>query len=320
MRATNMSCESQSTIVSKLWKDFKAVLIKTFRRRCKGFRRLSEPPQMRAAKMFCDSQSPIVSKLRKDFKAVLIKTFGELNNAEEGAVWFYYDKTIPKNICETFRFLTTLEEAKEISWTNISSLKTALSNIKREDLVDDLENYAIKRNVALLLDTFVRIRKGIPRQNLFENIEIIAGYLANLTDCELDKRKVRSLRKSKKNIEEVMIFLEEQIRETNLTKPWTYRLALLIVAAGEVLSETEIKNEEFTDPLPEEVIRCSAEICSRITSLNEWVRPIDRGSLLKVILISVIIIYALKLISFCNVKKNTQFILVFEEGSAPLYR
>ena len=143
MRAANMSCESQSTIVSKFWKDFKAVLIKTFRRR-KGFRRLSEPPQMRAAKMFCDSQSPIVSKLRKDFKAVLIKTFLELNDKEEGAVWFYYNKTIPKNICETFEFLTALEEAEEISWSNISSLKTALSNIKREDLVDDLENFGIK--------------------------------------------------------------------------------------------------------------------------------------------------------------------------------
>ena len=146
-------------------------------------------------------------------------------------------------------------------------MKKWLSAIGRGVLVDALEEFELKKNVALLLDAFVRIRKGIPKQNLFENIEIIAGYLANLTDCELDKSKVRSLRKSKKNIEEVMIFLEEQIRVTSLSKPWTYRLALLIVAAGEVLSETEIQNEEFVDPLPEEVARCSAEICSRMTSL-----------------------------------------------------
>ena len=273
MRAANMSCESQSTIVSRFWKDFKAVLIKTFRRR-KGFRRLSEPPQMRAAKMFCDSQSPIVSKLRKDFKAVLIKTFRELNDKEEGAVWFYYDKTIPKNICEKFEFLTALEEAEEISWSNISSLKTALSNIKREDLVDDLENFGIKRNVALLLDAFVRIRKGIPRQNLSENIEAIAGYLANLPDCVLDKSKVRSLRKSMKNIEELMIFLGEQI-ETSLSSPWTDRLALLIVIAGELLCETEPKYEEFASPLPEAVMCCSSEICSKMRTLDEWVRPLN---------------------------------------------
>ena len=282
--------------------------------------KLSEPPPMTTV-MSSNSQNTFTDELRQDFKALLIKIFSDLEKEKVDALrLFYNDKDIPKNICGTFNFLTALEDAGKFSWKNVRSLKKALSSIRREVLVDALEEFEMKRNVALLLDAFVRIRKDIPRQNLFENIEAIAGYLANLTDCALDKSKVRSLRKSKKNIEEVMIFLEEQIRETSLSKPWTYRLALLIVAAGEVLSETEIKNEEFTDPLPEEVIRCSAEICSRITSLNEWVRPIDRGSLLKVILISVIIIYALKLISFCNVKKNTQFILVFEEGSAPLYR
>ena len=270
--AAKMFCESQSSIVSKLWENFKAVLIKTFCRCCEPFQRLSEPLQMRAANMFCDSQSPIVSKLRKDFNAVLIKTFRKLSDKEEGIVRFYYNKDIPKDICGTFVFLTALEEAKEISWKNTSSLKIALSTVEREDLVDDLENFGIKRNVALLLDAFVRIRKGIPRQNRFENIEAIAGYLANLTDCELDKSKVRSLRKSMKNMEEAMIFLKEQI-ETNLSRPWTDRLALLIVIAGELLTERETKNDEFASLLPEAVMCCSSEICSTMGSLQEWVRP-----------------------------------------------
>ena len=274
MRAANMSCESQSTIVSKRWKDYKAVLIKTFRRRPKGFQRLSELPQMRAANTFCDSQSPIVSKLRKDFKAVLIKTFRKLNDEEEGAVRFYYDKDIPKDICGTFNFLTALEDAEKISWANISSLKMALSIIEREDLVDALEEFEIKRNVALLLDAFVRIRKDIPRQIRFENIEAIAGYLAKSTDDAMDKSKVRSFRKSKKNIDEVMIVLKEQI-ETNFSETWTNRLALLIVIAGELLCETETKNEEFASPLPEAVMCCSYEICLRVTSLQEWVRSLN---------------------------------------------
>ena len=229
--------------------------------------------------------------------ALLIKIFSDLEKEKIDALRFYYEE----DICETFGFLTALLDAGKISWTNASSLKKVLSAIRREVLGDALEEFEIKRNVALLLDAFVRIRKGIPRQNLSENIETIAGYLANLTDCALDKSKVRSLRKSKKNIEEVMILLEEQIRETNLSKTWTYRLALLIVAAGEVLSETETKNE---DPLPEEVARCSAEICSRVASLDEWVRPIDRRSLLKVILISVVIICALKISYFVTFKKK----------------
>ena len=188
--------------------------------------------------------------------ALLIKSFSDLEKEKEDALrLFYNDKDIPKNICGTFNFLTALEDAGKISWTNVSSLKKILSAIRREVLIDTLEEFEIKRNFALLLDAFVAIRKGIPRQNLFENIEVIAGYLAKSTDDAMDKSKVRSLRKSKKNIEEVMIFLEEQIRETSLSKPWTYRLALLTVIAGELLSETEIKNEEFASPLPEAVIR-----------------------------------------------------------------
>ena len=229
--------------------------------------------------MSSNSQNTITDELRQDFMALLIKIFSDLEKEKVDALrLFYNDKGIPKNIRGKFNFLTALEDAGKISWTNVSSLKKWLSAIGIEVLGDSLEEFEIKRNVALLLDAFVRIRKGIPRQNLFENqvkIEAIAGYLTNLTDCELDKSKVRSLRKSKKNIEEVMIFSEEQIRETNLSKPWTNRLALLTVIAGELLSETETNNEEFASLLPEDVMRCSDEISSTIKSLREWVRPLN---------------------------------------------
>ena len=269
--------------------------------------------------MSTNSQNTLIAEIRQDFKALLIKIFSDLEKEKTDSLMFYYD--IPKDICETFGFLTALEDAGKISWTNFGSLKKGLSAIRREVLGDALEEFEIKRNIALLLDAFVRIRKDIPRQNLFENIEAIAGYLANLPDCVLDKSKIRSLRKSKKNIEEVMIFLEEQIRETNLSKPctWTKRLALRTVVAGELLSETETKNEEFTYVLPEEVTRCSAEICSSMTSLDEWVRPLDLKSLLKVILISVVIICALKVSHFVTFKRQKS-ILVCSRRAAPHYR
>ena len=235
---------------------------------------------MTTASMSSNSQHTITDELLQDFKALLIKNFSDLEKEKVDALrLFYNDKDIPKNIYGTFNFLTALEDAGKFSWKNVRSLKRALTSIREEVLVDALEGFEIKRNVALLLDAFVRIRKGIPRQNLFENIDTIAGYLANLiTECELDKRKVRSLRKSKTNIEEVMILLEELIRETNHSKPWTNRLALLTVIAGELLCETETNNKEFPEARPEDVSRCAAEICSRMTSLEEWVRPIDRRS------------------------------------------
>ena len=139
----------------------------------------------------------------------------------------------------------------------------ALSIIEREDLVDALDEFEIQKNVAMLLTAFLRNRKGIPRQIRFENIETIAGYLGKSTDDTIDKNKVRSLRESKKNMEEVMIVLKEQI-ETIFSGTWTNRLALLTVIAGELLCETETKNEEFASPLPEAAMCCSSEICSRM--------------------------------------------------------
>lgn len=167
--------------------------------------------------------------------------------------------------------LLSIEQAGKISWTDVSSLKEGLNAVGRQDLVENLEEFELKTKLALLLDAFVRIRKGIPRQNLFGYIEAIAGCLANSTDDALDKNKfkVRSLRISKKSIKEVMISLKEKI-ETNLTEPWTKKLALLTAIAGELLSETESKNLDFAMSLPKAVIRCSAEICSGMTSLDEW--------------------------------------------------
>ena len=86
-----------------------------------------------------------------------------------------------------------------------------------------------------------------------------------------------------------MTSLKDQI-ETNLSEPWTKKLMLLIANAGELLSKTKTKNDEFASPLPEDVMRCSDEICSTIKSLGEWVRPINRWNFLKTILISVVII------------------------------
>ena len=167
--------------------------------------------------MLSKPQNTIIAALRQDFKALLIKIFSDVEKEKIDALRFYYEE----DICETFGFLTALVNAGKISCTNVSSLKKVLSAIRREALGNALEEFEIKVNVALLLGAIVKIRKGIPRQNLPENIEAIAWYLANLTDCALDKSKVRLLRKSKTNIEEVMICLEEKIRETSLSKHWS---------------------------------------------------------------------------------------------------
>ena len=224
---------------------------------------------MTAVKMSSILQNTIIDELLQDFRARYIQTLRDMENDHlQQLAFFLFGKP------ETCTLLW-IEEARMISWRNVSSLKKGLSVVGREDLGKDWEEFEIKRNLALLLDASARIRKDILRQNRFEHIEAISKpYLANYL---LDKNTVRSLRKSKRSIEEVMISLKEQI-ETNLSELWTKRLVPLIALAGELLSNAETKNEEFVSPLPEDVMRCSDEICSTIKSLGEWVRPRNRWS------------------------------------------
>ena len=232
--------------------------------------RLSELPLMTIANMSSKPQNTITDQLQQDFRALYIKILSDLEKDHSKELRYFYFGTP-----ETYDLLS-IEEAGKISWTDVSSLKEGLSAVGRQDLVETLEQFELKTNLALLLHAFVTIRRGIPRQNLFnKDIEAIAGCLANSTDDAFDKNKfkVRSLRKSKKSIEEVMISLKEKI-ETNLSEPWTKKLALLTVIVGELLSETD-----FAMSLPKAVLRCSAEICSAMASLDKWVRLIVGVSL-----------------------------------------
>ena len=252
-----------------------------------------------ATSMSSNSQNTITDELRQDFRALYIKTLRDMeNDHKQELAFFYFGKP---ETCNLLR----IEEAGMISWTKVRSLKKVLRAVGREDLGEAWGEYEIRRNLALLLDASARIRKGIARKNRFEHIETISKpYLANLPDNALDKNTVRSLRRSKRSVEEVMISLKEQM-ETRFSEPWSKRLTLITATAGVLLSET--KNEESASPLPEDVMRCSDEICSTMKSLGEWVRPINHWSKLKVILISVVTFRNSPHIIHCN---------AFEEGSA----
>ena len=74
-----------------------------------------------------------------------------------------------------------------------------------------------------------------------------------------------------------MIFLINQI-ENKFSEPWTTKLtekklALLAVIAGQILAETDIKND--LGPRPQALMYCAVEICLKMTSLGQWVRPLN---------------------------------------------
>ena len=108
-----------------------------------------------------------------------------------------------------------------------------------------------------------------------------------------------------------MIFLIDQI-ENKFCEPWTTmltekKLAILTVIAGELLAETDTKND--LGPRPQALMYSSAQICLRMTSLGQWVRPINHQCKLQIILIPVSGTFH-KNSSFHSVSamQNTQFI------------
>lgn len=242
--------------------------------------KLPEPPPMTTVSMSSILQNSITDELRQEFRARYIETLREMvKDHLRQLAFFHFGKPKTSN-------LLRIEEKTKISWTNVRPLKKGLRVVGRDDLAKDWEEFEAKRNLALLLGASPKIWKDIQRQNRFEYVEAISK--PNPGNYALEKNTGGSLRKSKRSIEEVMTYLKEQI-EINLTEPWTEKLVLLIVNAVELLSKIETKNDKFASPSPEDVMRCSDEICSKIKSLGKWVRPINRWGFLKTILISVVI-------------------------------
>ncbi|XP_029198406.2 uncharacterized protein LOC114963371 [Acropora millepora] len=210
-------------------------------------------------------RNSITDELREDFRARYIETLREM--VEDDLLqlaFFHFGKPIKSE-------LYWIEIKTKISWTNVRPLKRGLRAVGRDDLAKDWEEFETKRNLALLLDASMpKIWKNsnIPRQRRFEYVEaMLKLYRANYA---LDENTGRSFGKSKGSIlEEVMISLKGQI-ESYFTEPWTKKLVLLLVDAGKLLSQTETRNEEFPSLLPEDAMRSSSEICSRMRRLEEW--------------------------------------------------
>ena len=230
------------------------------------------------------SASPFLNTLtdefRQEFKVVLININNDLKEREREDLLFYYDDrhdNIPTNPLSSF------QRTGKISWTDVGSLKKALRAIQREKLASDLEEYEMKRDLAFVLDTYAKKRQGLNQKesclSAQSMIEDVAEYLAIIADGVLDKDTVESLRKSRKNIQQLMRDLEAEITEDKLSNAGS-KMALLIVIVGEVTAETERTKEEC-GPKPEVLKSFSAEICSRMKGQNiTMVRIIISGIVL----------------------------------------
>ena len=227
------------------------------------------------------SQIPnsIVGELQKAYKAALLRIVDNLNIEQQQKLQFYYEGLIPREIDGALNILRSLEDVEEISWTDVDSLKKGLRAIQRLDLIEILTTFETRRDLNLFLVDYARKRQGSESwcYQSASSIELLAKHLVKVTTGiftdGLNGSKVRSLMKSRKNVQEMLLDFEEQIEKKQFVNPWS-KLTFLVVIAGEVVAAvfmmSAIDEERPTDP--KEVLRICSKFCrTRLMKLGNWV-------------------------------------------------
>ena len=213
----------------------------------------------------------IVSELQKAYKAALLRLVYNLENDQQEELQFYYERLIPRGTEGALNMLRSLEDAGEISWTDVSSLKKGLRAIQREDLIEILTAFETERDLTLFLVDYAKKRQGSESRcdQSASSIELLAKHLVKVTKGIFPGSKVRSLMKSRKNVQEVLFDFEEQIEKEQFVNAWS-KLTFLVVIAGELVMMSAIDEERQTDP--NEVLRICFKFChTRLRKLGSWV-------------------------------------------------
>ena len=235
----------------------------------------SRPPQMTPAIMSSQTLNTIASELQKTYKAALLRLVDSLENDQQLKLQFYYEGPIPRGTDGALNILRSLEDVGEISWTDVSSLKEGLRAIQREDLIEILIAFETQRDLTLFLVDYAKKRQGSESRcdQSASSIELLAKHLVKVTKGIFLGSKVRSLMKSRKNVQEVLFDFEEQIEKKQFVNAWS-KLTFLAVIAGEVVAEvfmmSAIDEERQADP--KEVLRICFKFChTRLMKLGSWV-------------------------------------------------
>ena len=220
---------------------------------------------MTPAIMSSPTLNTIASELQKAYKAALLRLFDSLENDQQLKLQFYYEGLIPRGTDGALNILRSLEDVEEISWTDVSSLKEGLRVIQRLDLIKILTAFETERDLTLLLVDYAKKRQGSESRydQSASSIELLAKHLVKvLTKGIFPGSKVRSLMKSRKNVQEVLFDFEEQIEKRQFANPWS-KLTFLVVIAGEVVAEVFMMSsiDEERQTGLKEVLKICFEFC-----------------------------------------------------------
>ena len=218
----------------------------------------------------------MTEKLKLEYRSALLQISYGLEKVQTKALLFYYDKVIEED-SESLALFRSLEYARKLSWKDVSFLKEGLLKVRRLDLVKDLTEFEVKRNFALLLDLYGKMRQSSQWSYSFESMVKVANHLTFLMraicEDEFDvSDTINKLMEAGKEFKSVLNDLEEET-ERQLSEPWS-KLTLLFLVSGELITASMIKEaERFGKPnAPDLCFIAAKKLSSRMFNIGNWVR------------------------------------------------
>ncbi|KAL9987849.1 hypothetical protein ACROYT_G002221 [Oculina patagonica] len=217
------------------------------------------------------STHTVTDKLRQTYNGVLLQISFNLSKKHQRKLRQYCNGLVSTNVTDTVDIFHTLEHERKISWEDVNFVKEAMHEIRRFDIVKELTEYEIKRDLTLLLDFHARKILQSELQCCSVAVKRVAGYLARLAEVVRDKVDITEISftvESSKDMRKVLVDFEEEIDCRELTFSWS-EFTMLVIIAGEIIAAASM-NEERQEPLVELCFTAADELCSRMTELGSW--------------------------------------------------
>lgn len=221
--------------------------------------------------MSSSMRHPVSDKLRQNYNGVLLHISFNLGQKHQEHLRSYFNQLIAvTNVTDTLEILRSLEYKRKISWDDVNLVKEAMRDIGRLDIVKELTEFEIKRDLTLLLDFYARKILGLELDCCSVSVKKVAGHLARLMEIvrgRIDIKPVSLKVKSSKSIQELLVNFEEEIdcREPNFS--WN-EFTMLVIIAGEIIAGAAKSDEQLVTKL---CFTAADELCSRMTELGSWV-------------------------------------------------
>ncbi len=213
----------------------------------------------------------VTDKLLVSYNGVLLQISDNLDKEHLKKLRFYFNGLIPIHATKSMDILRSLEYKGKISWKDVNLVKEAMHDIGRIDLVKELTEFEIKRDLTLLLD--FHARKILQSELLCCSVAVkrVAGYLGRLREIVREKVDITAIIpivESSKEMRSELVDFEEEIDCTELTS-WS-KFIWLVIIAGEIIAASSL-NEERQEPMVELCVTAADELCSRMMELGDWV-------------------------------------------------